>query len=177
MKVMKPQSVQIRPATLNDIHQIAEIKMGSQYMGDDLHPVDIVMQELFLREFKKRWKKRLEDGIGALILSDNNTMLGFISYSLCSGRQAETDIAEISHIYVAPSMRRQSFGTLLCRAALEKLKVNKFTQATVWVPECSRQSRHFYECLGFKATSDIRVDKVPEHVELREIRYYIELNS
>jgi ribosomal protein S18 acetylase RimI-like enzyme len=175
MVKVKPLSVQVRPATLDDIHQIAEVKIDSQYMGDDLHPVDIVMQELFLREFKKRWKQRLEEGVGALILSSDKTMLGFISYSACMDEAVQARIAEISHIYVMPAMRRQNYGTLLCKTALETLKVANFAQVVVWVPECSRQSQRFYECLGFKATSNVRIDTVPENTELRERLYHVTL--
>lgn len=159
-------SVNVRAATLNDLRAIAELKIDNPHLSDNAHPLERAMQEVFIREFKKRWKQRLLNGMRTLIITREQTLLGFISYS--SYQLLE---AEIHHIYVAPAMRRQQLGSLLCRKALDDMRNNNIAHAIVWIPACSHESKKFYEHNGFSNTSNIRLDNIRENVKIEETQY------
>lgn len=169
------QSVNVRAATENDLRAIAEFKIDSPHLVDHSHPIDRAMQEVFIREFKKRWMKRLQSGMRTLILTHDEAILGFISYSAYANDLNHALItAEIHHIYVAPNKRRQRLGFLLCQKALDEMRESHIVHTTVWIPVCSHESEKFYEYSGFSRTSNVRIDKIREN-EIREVQYRIDL--
>jgi L-amino acid N-acyltransferase YncA len=176
MQIIDKSLLNIRQATLDDIHFIAELKIDNPHIGEHSHPMDRMMNELFLREYKRRWEKKLNEGMCTLIMSANGSMVGFINFSACDAAVPDK-IAEIDSIYIMPEMRRHGLGKLLCEAALAKIRNEQIRQAVVWIMDGSDATRQFFQAMGFLATSAIRVDKIRENLTLREIRYQILLES
>jgi L-amino acid N-acyltransferase YncA len=178
MQKINNQFIYIRQATFDDIQYIAQIEVDNQHIDEHSHPTERMMNELFLREYRKRWKKKLSEGMCTLIVSANDNTVGFISYSTCDEVLPGTDhVAEINNIYVLPEMRGRLIGKLLCETALEKIRKAQFKQVMVWLLAGSHRTMQFYEAMGFLPTSAVRLDKIRENVILKEFQYQILLES
>src|SRR5262245_6965245 len=135
------KSIIITPATLDDIQKISEIKMDKHLKGHS--PI----QELLLREIKKRWTKSLQENICNFVAKDDKNLYGFINCSVLFNEQAKS--AEINSLYIIPSMRRRGLGSRLCFAAINNLREKKFQSVVVWVSICSDAAKKFFESNGF----------------------------
>lgn len=172
------KNIEIRMANQADIHDMVSIKIERLHVGEPVHPLDDMMHDLFLREFKKRWEERLKMGVNTLLITANKQIVGFVSYSTHeSSNDSEQRSAEISHFYILPAMRRMRLGSRLCLSVMDKISKSGFENVLVWVPACSRPSILFYEQLGFKVTDAERIEKIRENIELREICYQITLKK
>ncbi|VVC75722.1 hypothetical protein AQUSIP_10120 [Aquicella siphonis] len=178
MKAYSLQTIEIRLAALDDIQEMVDIKIDKLHVGEPVHPLDGMMQELFLREFKKRWEIRLKQGVDTLLITADRQIVGFVSYSAYEDpARSLLRAAEISHLYILPDIRRKRLGSRLCRAALVKIREGGFDNVVVWVPSCSRPSIRFYEQLDFKPMACERIERIRDQIELREICYQLELKS
>jgi L-amino acid N-acyltransferase YncA len=168
--------MEVRLATLADVESIAEIKVAHHPLKNRQSLfIKASLKELFLKEFRKRWITRLGQGFHVLLLRDRSQLLGLISYSFLQAGDAK--IAELNNLYVSEPQRGKGLGRLLCKAALDKIREEKYRQARVWVLEDSHAIRRFYENLGFLATEELRIETVREGVFLKEVCYQLSLED
>ena len=155
----------IQQATSADIERIANIEIESHF--HDSNPLDRILNDLFLNEYKKRWEKKLNDGMQTFLISLAGKGIGFIYYSVLK------DTAEIHNIYILPENRRSKLGKRLCLYALEKMRSSSLAKVNVWVVEGRKQIIKFYEALGFRASELTRVDSISKGFSLteRELMY------
>ena len=159
----KKTNVVIRDAKLSDLERIAKIEIENHANNDT--PLDRVLNDFFLNEYKKRWRQKLLEGIKTLLISFQGKNIGFISYSL-----NEMD-AEIHNIYIMPLSRRQHFGKLLCVNAINRINKAGKCSVKVWLVTGRKQIIKFYEALGFIATNHVRSDEISEEITLLERQY------
>lgn len=164
-------SPHIHTATIADIKKIIALKIDINQSGDQLHPAEKTIQELFIHEFEKRWKTQLKNGWQFLLISLEDKVFGFISYSM----NIQNQTAHINNLYIITDKRRQQCGTQLVEAMIKNLRQNHIKEVTVWITECNDQGMLFYEKQGFTATSVIREEKNPSHIELNEIQYLLQI--
>jgi L-amino acid N-acyltransferase YncA len=170
MASLSRESVCIRSATLDDTRYIAELKIDNHHNMEKFDVLNYLLSELFVCEYKKRWQQKIKDGMHIFVLFVEDNMVGFIGYTSCYKADAENTV-EINDIYLIPQMRGKQLGRLLWNATLKNIRQKKFSRAIVWLVESRRQTRKFYEAMGFKMTSTIKEDIINEHVILREIMY------
>lgn len=156
-------------ATCDDIQSIANIEIESHF--SDNRPLNSLLNDLFLHEYKKRWKKKLQDGMPTYLISASEKRIGFINYSY------HNQIAEIHNIYILPEYRRQQMGRHLCLHTLEKMRQSSIASVTLWLVDGRRLIRKFYEALGFQSTSTTRKDKITEDFTLTERQYVLALQK
>ena len=166
----KKNNVIIRYATLADLARIAKIEIENHLKDSDT-PLDRMLNDLFLNEYKKRWRKKLLEGIKTLIISAQRKSVGFITFSLHGSE------AEIHNIYIMPVARRQYFGKSLCLHAINKIKKARMRSVKVWLVTGRTQIIKFYETLGFSSTSMIRTDEISPDIILLERQYILSLKS
>lgn len=157
-------------ATQDDIHRIVEIQIENHVGSTNDHPLDRLMNNLFLNEYKKRWEKKIRDGMHTLIVSVRHLSVGFITYTISKQQ------AEIQNIYIMPSMRRHQLGKTLCQRALEKMRCESVTTVNTWLVEGRNKLTRFYQAMGFKMTDAIRQDDIIEHFILSERQYELRLH-
>lgn len=162
-------TIQIREANLDDVNYIAELKTND-YQGD-FHPyyVDNVLKKLFINEFKKRWKQKVKEGMNTLVMTEDDKLIGFISYSI------NQIPAEIDCIFLLPPSRGKHYGKKLLNRAFEQIKKTKSEEVIAWILEENVLSREFFEHLGFQPTSNHREETIAEDTILKEIEYRFKL--
>jgi N-acetylglutamate synthase-like GNAT family acetyltransferase len=146
MTLFSEEALCIRLATLDDTQYIAKIKIENHQRDD--HPLDRMLNEVFMREYIKRYTQQIKDGICTLILSQHDETLGFISYCV-SPQQNAMATAEIKNIYVKPECRGNKLGKLLLSSALAKMKQEQVLQVMVWLVEGRTNTTCLYESMGF----------------------------
>jgi L-amino acid N-acyltransferase YncA len=171
MKVINPESIVIRPATLEDTRYIAEIKVENHHAGKNNHPLDIMMNDLFVNAYRRRWEKRLNSGKHTLVLALDETISGLISYSACADKDADSATAEITNIYLLQEVRGNKLGRKLCETAFAEMRTAGFATVRVWVAKGRVQTRRFYEAIGFRRTTMKRIDKISQDVIMHEFKY------
>lgn len=161
--------ISIRQITSEDINYIVEIE--THHKIDMCHPIDLLNQ-LFVREYKKRWEQKLYADMYTLILFVKEKRMGFISYSAaCLNEKQDITVAEINQMYIKPEIRGRHLGKLLCQTAIEEMRKKCFQRVTVWLTESRKKTRHFYETMGFKITAITRTEVIKGDVVLQENQY------
>jgi ribosomal protein S18 acetylase RimI-like enzyme len=169
--------INIRQATLDDTHHIAKIKIEN-HRGASPHPLEHILNEVFIREYTRRWEKKFHNGELTLILSVAGKTCGLVSYTQSEeSHHSIHKTAEITNIYVVPELRGHRLGRLLCKTAMEKMRENDFKKVLVWIVEGRDQTRKFYEAMGFCVTSAARLDKIDDNVMLKEIKFEMQLDD
>ena len=85
---------------------------------------------------KREFSKRLE-------YVDNNTLMGYLDYSLIYDR------IEIDNIFVYEEHRNKKIGTKLMEYLIEMAKCNQIINITLEVRQSNKIAIHLYEKMGF----------------------------
>ena len=80
------------------------------------------------------------------------------------------DWGEIVSLYLLPEDQRQGIGTLLLKAAMDRLRQRGFSDIYLWVAEKNGRARRFYEAQGFTLAPE-RTSTVLDGETVREVRY------
>ena len=160
---MKIEVMDIRPARIEDVPQIAYVHVHSwqgAYLGllpqaylDSLDPAQRVGM----------WTQALSETDwshgGILVASADGNLLGFVSYG--PNRDSEANpkrVGEIFAIYLLPTGWGKGTGKQLMDAALGYLIEAGFDQATLWVLDSNARARRFYEAGGWSADGAVKRD-------------------
>jgi len=92
-------------------------------------------------------------------------------------RDADADsvrVGELDQFYCDPPTWGQGVGRQLMAVAIETLRENRFTEATLWVAEFNHRPRRIYEAAGWMIEGATR-DKSWRGTNVRDLRYRITL--
>ena len=81
-------------------------------------------------------------------------------------------VGELDQFYCDPPTWGQGVGRQLMAAAIEALRENRFTEATLWVAELNHRPRRIYEAAGWTIEGATR-DKSWRGTSFRDLRYRI----
>lgn len=163
----------IRPAVREDAPDLARVHVASwraAYRG--IMP-DAVLDELSEEAFEARWRQSVEQAQRSTLVGEvGGQVIGFAS----TGPSRDADAVplhtgELYGLYLDPRVWGQGMGRALCNAALQKLLVDEFVEATLWVLEANVRARSFYEQLGFHLEPGLRKALKREGAVLPEVRY------
>jgi L-amino acid N-acyltransferase YncA len=90
------------------------------------------------------------------------------------GNEGAVRVGELDQLYSDPAVWGQGAGRTLLAAAIETLRENGFTEATLWVAEANHRPRRIYEAAGW-ALDGVTRDKSWRGASVRDLRYRIEL--
>lgn len=112
-----------------------------------------------------------EPSHSVLVADDEGAVVGFAA---CGESRDAAGEGELYGIYVSADSWGSSAGPGLMRAALERLRADGFSTATLWVLEDNPRARRFYEREGWSVDGG----RTGEHLGVRtsEVRYRIALN-
>jgi RimJ/RimL family protein N-acetyltransferase len=122
-----------------------------------------------------RWAQSLAEADwsqgGTLVVADDDgVMLGFANAQPSRDEDADSTVAEVRAIYLAPDVYGKGYGRELMTATLDYLVQLDYAQVTLWVLDTNARARRFYEAAGFRADGAVKVDN-GRGFPLREVRY------
>ena len=95
---------------------------------------------------------------------------GFVALGPARDTESEAT-GELYAIYVNPDRWDQGLGSALLAHATGRLTALGYSAAILWVLESNTRARRFYERAGWAADGRIKIETLPDNVELREVRY------
>ncbi|HET9743115.1 MAG TPA: GNAT family N-acetyltransferase [Terriglobales bacterium] len=102
-------------------------------------------------------------------------ILGFISIGPSRDEDCTHATGELYAIYVNPKYWHEGAGRALALCAKERLASLGFSEATLWVLESNQRAREFYVKNGWIPDTKLKIERRPGGIELREMRYSIQL--
>lgn len=143
--------VLVRRADAIDTSAIARIHVAGWHSAySDFLPPE-TLDRMAIADQERYWQAALKSGsdcVVTLVAEQAGALVGFCTTVLPS---APGHAAEISAIYVDPSMWRQGVGKVLLAAGLDQARAAGVDTAFLWVFERNESAQHFYEGFGFAA--------------------------
>lgn len=167
-----PVSFTIRPATVADAEQIAEVHVATwraAYRG--LLP-QALLDGLTVASRADGWRRILSsDASMTLVAVDEATgrVVGFVGVGRSRDDDAGATVGELHAIYLHPDQWGRGIGRALHDAGLQAL-AGDFMEATLWVLSGNDQARAFYERQGWRPDGHTKDDERGD-VILSEVRY------
>jgi len=168
----------IRRAVVKDAEPIATLHIRTwqeAYRGQlPDHFLASLGQELERRiEFWKTQISTSHTNKTEIWVVDKETKIeGFVAIG--PAREGDASLTgEVYAIYVDPNRWGQGLGRKLFSHATGRLASLGYSTAVLWVLESNRRARRFYETAGWAADGRTKLEKRPDDVELREVRYWI----
>lgn len=165
-------SVIIRKATKDDIPDLARIHVsGWQTSGHgiiDQAYLDALRASDRVLEWEKRFKEENPD---VLLAFKGGECVGFINFGALQTPPPGTSkirpaySSEIYAIYLIPKVFRQGVGTILIRAAIAELQLNKHKSVCLWVLKGNKRGCAFYDKIGGQRIGKKDVEIGPSKVK------------
>ncbi|SDS30374.1 GNAT family N-acetyltransferase [Jiangella sp. DSM 45060] len=109
-----------------------------------------------------------------LVAVRSGRIAGFCSAGASRDADGSADVGEVYAIYADPAQLGTGVGRALMTAALEFLRAEGFTRATLWTLEGNALGRAFYDRSGWAPDGTRQVEQVGPDL-LTEVRYAREL--
>jgi L-amino acid N-acyltransferase YncA len=171
----------IRPAVLEDARDIAQIHVrGWQWAYRGQVP-DEILDGLSVERRMEGWERELAGvGVGSpsrvWVAERDGQVIGFASSGVSRDQDAAQGTAEIYAVYLLPEVAGTGVGRAIFAHAVDELRRQGFTAATLWVLETNERTRRFYEAAGWTPDGAAKTDEL-RGAELREVRYRIDLGG
>jgi RimJ/RimL family protein N-acetyltransferase len=161
----------IRPATVEDASQIAEVHVASWREAYS----DVVAQEgiaeLDVAGRTTRWRQLLEDvprDTSVWVAEEGGQVIGFASLGPSRDEDAERSTYEIYTIYLEPHAWGHGVARELMRTVLGAVPGG--SAVTLWVLAANERARHFYRRNGFVDDGIERLEEIGTG-QHRQVRY------
>lgn len=164
----------VRRAKPSDARGIVEVRVTSwkvAYRG--LLP-DTLLDSLSVEssEINGRTKGIAEGVFQTLVYEEGDQIIGFASLGASQDEDVgQRKVGEIYAMYLVPAEWRKGRGTALMGKAIERLRQEGYTEATLWVLHNNERAKRFYEALGFETDGAEKVVQRKDGVALHEVRY------
>ena len=163
--------VTIRPATVADAAEIAEVHIASWREAYHGVVAEDYLAHLDLETRTAWWRDELDRAGRATqiwVAQDDGRIVGFASLGPSLDEDADRDTMQIYTIYLEPS----SWGLGVARELMRTLlaAVPAGAPVTLWVMHANQRARHFYRRHGFTPDGVDRVEDVGG-APFRELRY------
>jgi ribosomal protein S18 acetylase RimI-like enzyme len=137
-------TVQIRRASLTDLHTVAELFDGyRQFYGQ---PADYPLAEAFLRD-----RFANNDSVVFLAIEPQSANgLGFVQLYPSFSSVAARRIWILNDLFVAPAARQRGVGRALLDAARDHAKATGAKRLVLSTAVTNREARALYEAYGYK---------------------------
>jgi GNAT superfamily N-acetyltransferase len=118
----------------------------------------------------ERWYALIEDpAVLMLIAEEDGELVGFSTSGECRDPDAGAGIGEIRSFFVAAGRWRRGVGSALLAAALDSLREQGYTEATLWSFDSNERANAFYEAHGFARDGATKTEEAWAHIP--EVRY------
>lgn len=180
--------VGIRRATTPDADAIAAIHVRSWVATYERPPSDRGL-DTDIAHRTEVWRHRLDQqdrldqqniGRKILVASLDGAVAGFIYFGPSPDVQDDPrKTGQIFSVHVEPAVTGRGVGRHLMKGAIDELRADGCTTATLWVLMSNQESRGFYETLGWRTDGKQRWEELAVEGEQGEqvevVRYHLEL--
>jgi ribosomal protein S18 acetylase RimI-like enzyme len=166
-------TLQVRPATLRDAKQIAELHNAT--VRDAFKTIaaatDTPLLVMPLDKRQAYWREAIEYSEPQVrVAVDGDKIVGFVGFDRSRDKGTPPTMGEIWAIYVATSHWARGVGLALWDAAREGLQEEGCTHVSLWLPIANDRAVRFFELAGFKREmSSAKTVEVGGH-KVEEIR-------
>jgi GNAT superfamily N-acetyltransferase len=145
-------TLQVRPATLRDAKQIAELHNATvRDAFKTIIPVDATIPVVPLDKRQAYWREAIEYSEPQVhVAVEDDKIVGFVGFDRSRDKGTPQTMGEIWAIYVAASHWSKGVGLALWDAAREGLQEEGCTHASVWIPIANDRAMRFFELAGLK---------------------------
>jgi GNAT superfamily N-acetyltransferase len=173
-----PMSVTVRDATENDARAIAEVHVASwRWAYRDQLPSN-ELEKLSVDDREAMWTAWfLSDERRAAVLVtclDDGRVVGFANAGPSRDEDAPSSTGELRAIYVLQEVQGTGVGSQLLEGSFERMLMDGFERATLWVLETNDLGRRFYERKGWSWDGTVS-DHQFECANLPIVRYALDL--
>jgi ribosomal protein S18 acetylase RimI-like enzyme len=142
---MRPPLLTVRPATLDDVFDVAEIQINgwrTTYRG--VMP-DSVLENLDLLTSAAGWEAQLRRrSLSMNVVMAGLRVVGFAAYGAPRDTDSEAQTEELYALYIASDSQRMGAGSALLNGLLSAAKERGTRKLTLWVAEGNQAALSFY---------------------------------
>lgn len=163
--------VTIRPATVEDAAQIAEVHVTSWREAYSSVVGEQGIDELDVEGRTGWWRRLLADppkDTTTWVAEEGDEVIGFASLGPSRDEDADRNTYEIYSIYLEPHAWGQGVARELMRTVLAA--VPEDSPVTLWVLAANDRARHFYRRNGFTDDGVERLEEIGSQ-RYRQVRY------
>lgn len=165
-------SLTIRPATSDDIADLARIHLCSKQKAYSGSVDEAYLQSLTQQDFEAMWSNYLNaDDASQCIACIDDMPVGFISFGRLrtpppgTSRIRPLYAAEIFAIYLHPDYWQQGIGQKLMLHAVSLLGDQKLKSLCLWVIDGNKNAQKFYDALGGQRIGKRNIEVGPSKVK------------
>ncbi len=165
--------IQIREATIADATGIARIQVVTWQHAYRGQMPDDYLDGMSIAQRTQTWIALLSNSYPkahTLVALDGDQVAGFCSVGASPNEDADAQNGELFAIYVEPQAMGKGVGSALMAEAVNQLRAEGFTHATLWVLATNAPSIGFYEHQGWAADGATKTDALGAF-PLHELRY------
>jgi ribosomal protein S18 acetylase RimI-like enzyme len=159
-----------------DARRVAEIHVQGWKWGYRGTLPDDLLSSLSVDERELKWRSQLEADSSprTYLLEESGCAIAFVTCGPARDLDGPGGTGEVYAIYPVEAAAGTGAGRSLMLHALEDLRQQAFTRATLWVLEGNARARAFYEAGGWQPDGKIKSERAGEGVR-REVRYALGL--
>lgn len=141
----------VRPATLRDAKQIAELHNATVRDAFKTITIDAPIPVVPLDKRQAYWREAIEYAEPQVLVAiDEERIVGFVGFDRSRDKGTPPTMGEIWAIYVAASHWSKGVGLALWDAAREGLQDEGCTHVSIWLPIANDRAMRFFELAGLK---------------------------
>lgn len=141
----------VRPATLRDAKQIAELHNATVRDAFKTITIDAPIPVVPLDKRQAYWREAIEYAEPQVLVAiDEDKIVGFVGFDRSRDKGTPPTMGEIWAIYVAASHWSKGVGLALWDAAREGLQDEGCTHVSIWLPIANDRAMRFFELAGLK---------------------------
>ena len=161
----------VRPATLRDAKQIAELHNASVRDAFKTMITDTPIPVMPLDKRQAYWREAIEYSEPQVqVVVDQDRIVGFVGFDRSRDKGTPPTMGEIWAMYVATSHWSRGAGLALWDAAREGLQEEGCANVSVWLPIANDRAMRFFELAGFKREMPTAKTVSVGGVKVEEIR-------
>lgn len=165
----------IRPATISDAEGIALIHISTWQCAYRGIVPDDFLDVMSLEAKTEGWRKQLsnpKEREYVYVAENDKNIVGWCVVGKSRDDDADAKTGELHGIYVAPEYMGRGVGTALMETAIDVLKHDGYSQATLWTLTANTKTRMWYEKKGWKVEGKTKAEERRGTI-LNQIRYFI----
>lgn len=144
-------TIKVRPATLRDARNIAELHNITVREAFKALISDTPIAPVPLEKRQAYWREAIEYSEPQVhVALDEDKIIGFVGFDRCRDKGTPQTMGELWAVYVNPAHWGRGVGLALWDAAREGLLEEGCTHASIWVPLANERALRFIELAGFK---------------------------
>jgi ribosomal protein S18 acetylase RimI-like enzyme len=161
----------VRPATLRDAKQIAELHNATVRDAFKTIAVDTVIPVMPVDKRQAYWREAIEYSEPQVqVAVEDDKIVGFVGFDRSRDMGTPPTMGEIWAIYVAASHWGKGVGLALWDAAREGLQEEGCAKVSVWLPIANDRGVRFFELAGLKRELSSAKTVAIGGVKIEEIR-------